>query len=370
MSFNKTIFFSSDHLSGGGNPIHRGNYEEWFLLYIDNELSDEQKKTVEAFIAENTDLKKELDLLFATKSIDGNNISASFKELLFKNETDEALLLYIDNELRSDARKALEEKITQDELLKQSLLELENTISIADNEIVLKDKAALYKEERSAPRALQINRFIRFAAAASIVGAAIAAGWMFIKKQEPMPPVYVSEIHSVFNSDTLQQFDNKPLSDKKQIEAGTSGNTKKANIIASVKHASPSINKPLDEAPIVLVKMSQPTTSINIASISNDASDAKIISIEEKLSQERNIAVASSVSSLSTNDAASFTHGGTIELENDLKANDIDAEEHSARPSAIKGLFRQIKRNIEKRVPLHLESDKVSLFFFTVKDNR
>lgn len=370
MSFNKTIFFSSDHPSGGGEQIHRGNYEEWFLLYTDNELSNEQKKAVEAFIAENPDLNKELELLFATKCIDENNISASFKESLFKNETDEALLLYIDNELKSDARKALEKKITQDALLKQSLLELENTINIPDEEIVLQDKAVLYKNERSAPKPLLINRYIRYAAAASVVGFAIAAGWLMLNKQEPLPPVVVSKTSSADHPDTLLKVDEKQIVGIKQTTTGTSENIKNTRITTSVKHANPSINKPLVEVPIILAKNNQPATSVNTTSISNDASASKKVSIEEKLSQERNIAAASNVSSLATNDATSFSQAETNEHENDFKANEIDAEEISARPSAIKGLFRQIKRNIERRTPLHMESDKVSLFFFTVKDNR
>ncbi len=370
MSFNKTIFFSSDHPSGGGEQIHRGNYEEWFLLYTDNELSNKQKKAVEAFIAENPDLNKELELLFATKCIDDNNISASFKESLFKNETDEALLLYIDNELTSDARKALEKKITQDALLKQSLLELENTICIPDKEIVLKDKAALYKDEKSAPRPLLFNRFIRYAAAAAVAGVIIAAGWLMLNKQEPLTPVFVSKTSSADHPDTLQGVDEKEIVGIKQTKTGTSGNTKNTRITTPVKYTSSSINKPSTEVPTLLVKNNQSVASANTAPIPNDASDSKKFSIEEILPQERNITAASSVSSLATNDATSFSQAETNELENDFKANEIDAEEISARPSAIKGLFRQIKRNIERRVPLHMESDKVSLFFFTVKDNR
>jgi anti-sigma factor RsiW len=44
------------------NPLHitRSNYEEFFLLYVDGELSPEQCDAVEAFTALHPDLQEEL----------------------------------------------------------------------------------------------------------------------------------------------------------------------------------------------------------------------------------------------------------------------------------------------------------------------
>ena len=43
--------------------ISRHNYEEFFILYMDNELLPEERRAVEAFIELHPDLKEELDLL-------------------------------------------------------------------------------------------------------------------------------------------------------------------------------------------------------------------------------------------------------------------------------------------------------------------
>ena len=40
--------------------INRNNYEELFLLYVDNELSAADRKAVEEFTAQHTDLYDEL----------------------------------------------------------------------------------------------------------------------------------------------------------------------------------------------------------------------------------------------------------------------------------------------------------------------
>ena len=47
--------------------IHLGNYEEFFVLYMDNELSNEEMTQVDAFLIEHPDLQAEFEILAGTK---------------------------------------------------------------------------------------------------------------------------------------------------------------------------------------------------------------------------------------------------------------------------------------------------------------
>jgi anti-sigma factor RsiW len=97
--------------------INRINYENFFLLYIDNELSVPERKAVELFVEENEDLKSELQALQLT-IIKPNALIFENKNSLLKDEfaaLQQNLLLYVDDEL-SAAEKLTIEKQLQEEI--------------------------------------------------------------------------------------------------------------------------------------------------------------------------------------------------------------------------------------------------------------
>lgn len=68
--------------------INRNNYEEFFLMYVDGELNNHQQQMVEAFVQQNADLQFELDMLLETKlTLDEEEIVFD-KSALYKNEVD------------------------------------------------------------------------------------------------------------------------------------------------------------------------------------------------------------------------------------------------------------------------------------------
>src|SRR5689334_23534846 len=105
--------------------IDRHNYEEYFLLYIDNELNVDQKKHVELFVQENPDLEEELVMLKQSRLIPDESIVFDRKDLLMKEENaqhsannnnafinlnnyEQWLIMYVDNELNAEEKMAVE----------------------------------------------------------------------------------------------------------------------------------------------------------------------------------------------------------------------------------------------------------------------
>ena len=109
--------------------LNRNNYEEFFLLYVDNELPDAERKAVESFVHQNPDLEGELLLLQGTKMKPENEIFFENKELLLKHEEKDAFInlsnyqelfvLYTDGELNAEARKSVEEFASRDSFLQK-----------------------------------------------------------------------------------------------------------------------------------------------------------------------------------------------------------------------------------------------------------
>jgi len=146
--------------------INLGNYEEYFVLYMDNELNAEQKQMVESFVAQHPELGAELDMLMSTK-LPLDEISFTGKEDLFSsamkvNAVDESLLLYIDDELPATEKKIVEEKIAANEefALQHSLLM--QTKLDGNEKIAHPNKKELY---RHTERVIAFKSWMRIAAA-------------------------------------------------------------------------------------------------------------------------------------------------------------------------------------------------------------
>ena len=146
--------------------IHRGNYEEFFLLYVDNELSAAEKNMVDAFVEIHPDLKIELNMLMDTK-LQTESISFGQKELLLKNDEtlEEWQLLSIDNELSEKQQIELERSLASDANASVQFEWLKKT-KLPQEEIIYPYKEKLYKRSES----VVMMRWLIPAAAAVLIG--------------------------------------------------------------------------------------------------------------------------------------------------------------------------------------------------------
>lgn len=157
--------------------IDRNNYEMYFLLYVDNELSAAQRNAVEKFIAENADLQTELQLLMKT-ALPSEDIVFTAKDILYKKELtpdslQEQLLLQLDNELDTEAAGSLNAAIGGNNDLKREWNILQQTKLDPNEKFVFKHKKSLYRHESD--RVIPIF-FWRVAVAILIIGLVIFVG--------------------------------------------------------------------------------------------------------------------------------------------------------------------------------------------------
>lgn len=207
--------------------ITRDNYEMFFLLYVDNELSAQERTAVDTFVEENTDLKTELDMLLQT-ALPAEAVSFGLKDKLYKEESSlmqEKMLLLLDNELDNGDAGILSSEIRSIPSLKQEWEILQRTKLDKDDRIVFENKDALYRRENS--RVITMG-FWRVAAAAVFIGVALYVGgpMLFNNKQ----PEDIASANKNANGKSLQST----LSTKKTNGAGLQ-TVPENNALAAVK---------------------------------------------------------------------------------------------------------------------------------------
>ncbi len=164
--------------------INRYNYEEYFLLYVDDELSPQEQQEVKDFIAQQADLAEELLMLQQTKLFSEPHIRFNHKERLFKNvqraitpdNYEEYFLLYIDAELNERDKKEVEDFLAQNPQMKAAFDVLRQTKLQPEN-ISCPNKELLYKKaETDTPVRPMIWK--KIAIAATLTGLIALLWWL------------------------------------------------------------------------------------------------------------------------------------------------------------------------------------------------
>jgi len=165
--------------------INRQNYEEWFLLYADNELSARQRTEVELFAQQNADMAAELDAIMQVKLQPEEDIFFPGKQNLYKttdveiniNNYEEFFFLYIDRELDEAGMQKVEKFVLQHPQLQDEFTLLKQTV-LQPETIVFAGKEGLYRKEES-KRVVPFFTFARMAVAAAVIAIAITGWWLY-----------------------------------------------------------------------------------------------------------------------------------------------------------------------------------------------
>ncbi len=153
--------------------INRHNYEEFFLLYADNELAIQEKTAVENFVLQNADLAHELEMLLRA-TLSDHTIEFADKELLFKKEKgispanyEEYFLLSADSELNEQQKTEVENFVLKHPQL-QDEFTLLHQAKLAPEKIVFTGKKTLYRHEKEWRITPAV--WMKMSAAAAIMG--------------------------------------------------------------------------------------------------------------------------------------------------------------------------------------------------------
>lgn len=152
MFYNRTPFYAamnSDNNSGRVEVVTKANYEHYLLLYIDNELTPEQQRLVDAFLDSHPEARDTFEQLLEAKLQPEGLSSTAFKQQLY--QPDEQLLSYFDHELPEPKQLELETTLVQQPALQTALMQLEKTRAVPDLKIVYPNKSSLYRSKSQTP---------------------------------------------------------------------------------------------------------------------------------------------------------------------------------------------------------------------------
>jgi hypothetical protein len=182
------------------NTIHLGNYEEFFILYMDNELTPEQINMVDAFLVIHPDLRGEFEMLMSTK-LPSEEFNIMKDELYADNmqssSVGEDLLCYIDNELDADKTKIVELELAANSGYRSQYDFLLKTKLDTTEKIAHPNKEELY---RRTERVIAFKPWMRVAAAVLIISISGIAYF----NSSPGKPVIEPSTAQANNSDKKQ----------------------------------------------------------------------------------------------------------------------------------------------------------------------
>jgi anti-sigma factor RsiW len=350
--------------------INRHNYEEFFLLYVDNELTAGQRKIVEAFVATNPDLQEEFELIQQTTFTDDVKLDETFINSLLKpvgeesTISEEQLLLYVDDELRADEKAQVEKELVANTTLQKELQWLRRSQLTADTSIVFPDKSLLYKKAEPARVFSMSMTARRWSAAAAVVVLLGSAMWLMLdgNKTTDKPASFASVEPSTVKENKAPV----PLSPKELVKEALDEQTYEFNE-ATVATESTEQTKTSVTAngSVATVNPTEKTSTVTAPVVEEQTDlaktevDKKII--EEKIEAPSNFSKTSTVQPIANNISyASYNNDVADEEDNELLT------EERQRKSGIAGFLKKAKRTLERKTGIQSSSSEVRFAVFAV----
>lgn len=377
--------------------INRHNYEAFFMLYVDNELSAADKKAVELFVHENPDLKKELQQLLQT-IVAPATITFNHKASLLKQEIaplEEQLLLYLDNELSTAEKTSTEALLKANTDAAAAFAQLQQTKLQPDTSIVFSNKRILYRKEAGK---LVPFPWIRIAVAAILLG---FGTWLMVSLvsnsektaiENPVATTIIKETNPATTT-TVTPVTNTPqpitsqniIADNSTVERKTNNavkettpknnpavpvvykegiNTQKNNNTIAVQNNNKKVenNLPKPDYNNFNNNQSNEVVAANVPSI-DEATDNKNSGNKTAVTSSLEKAGTETINGYALN--TSFTETDAEE-NNDNKVLYMD--EDKVKKTKLGGFFRKVKRLVERNTNIKTGNGiKVAAFDIAIK---
>ncbi len=368
--------------------ITRHNYEEYFILYLDNELGSDERRKVEIFVQENPDLKQELDWLLQTRVVPEASIVFDGKEALLKNAADvinetnyeEWLLLYIDNELTSEQKAIADKLIVKYPAIKTELEILQKTKLQPEQQIVFKNKEILYHREE---KVRVINLYWRRIAVAAVLLLTVSTAiFLTLNSNDDAntPVAEEKEIKTV--TPVVDKPKNESINPINSVVAKNDETTNKGEAVSkeeSDKNRAPVEKNSADnilakkekEAPIAYNvvegtnNLPQPDKNPNVNSeIKRENPVAQLDPIEKK--DLTNLKEDNLIAAVTSDANQRLDNVRPTEIRESV--DPIDTEQ-PGKKNKLRGFFRKVTRTIEKRTNIKAtdDEDRLLLAGFAVK---
>jgi hypothetical protein len=201
--------------------INRDNYEEYFLLYADNELTDSEKVEVIMFLKQNRYLDEEFRMIHHTISKPDVSLELTDKSFLFRNnETsiineknyEKVFVLYHDKELTDKQRLETEAFLSVHPQLQNDFELIGLARLTPEAEILFPDKKLLYKKEK--PGKVVPIFFWRMLAAAVFIGFGLWITQLYFQTKTITSSLSVNSIPSKEN---IPQIKKDVIQSKKSV---------------------------------------------------------------------------------------------------------------------------------------------------------
>ncbi|MBK6937073.1 MAG: hypothetical protein IPH18_09470 [Chitinophagaceae bacterium] len=365
--------------------INRHNYEEYFILYLDNELSDEERLMVEDFVQQQPDLKEELAMLLHYKLEPDTSVTFQNKEDLMKHNGEtpvthsnyqEWLLLYTYNELSVQQKEMVEDFAVSHPEVKEELALLLKT-RLQPETVLFNNKELLYRQETKV-RPL-FGRWYRIAAAVLVLALGLTTLIIVNNNREQKASVAVQNPKQTQDSNSASQNPGtqEPVAAVNEIADSNSNTRENTNNEKSVlnpvyKQAAPDQSTYAVTANNALPKQNiqpKPVESKNeqvLADINNKKKDnnlPKPAYNPNVIKEENNIIAKTDAPKINDNNILT----GTPVTETTVQPSDFvqasyPAEDNNGKKNKLRGFLRKVTRTFEKRTNIDPTNDDGKIY--------